>query len=565
MKTWWTKYQKILLGLFTSFAVLCSLVVIVPSGSYRCEQAERCGDFFYGAHEHDGIWHLAVAETLKTQTEWQMPTYAGASLSGYNYGIDALTAGLAKLTNISVKDWYFRGLPLLWAGLYSLGLLYFAKGYSKHASYPWLVVLFGFFGSSLSFLLTLYHQGSIWGSSTTLSMQQLAVMTNPQLGLSLAALIWYCGLWIKNEKPRSWSYLGYGVLGAIALGMKFYTGVIMLVMMLANFWWEMRRETNSRKIVLGRHHLMMAIPILGVGLWLYPPGRGEFPLIFEPFATVRPIIEEAQLFYLPRVANMLYHPSPIVRFGAELIAWGIFVLMNYGLRLVGLVGITDKGQGRVGQMRRVMMLGAVVGLALTTLLVQRGIWWNTIQFVYVSFFLTGLLAAEVISKWLAKRNISLALKVGVIFGLSLATLPNTLDTLRIFTSKAASSYVSQSELEALAYLKTRPNGVVFYPVWHGDNPEQKSALLSRRHDTAFVSAYSGKVVYLANKTQLELLNIPYAERWQKVESYDCQVLEEVTYLYEESWNQYLQNFEKCGRPMEQIYQNEAVKLYRVGN
>jgi hypothetical protein len=50
-------------------------------------------------------------------------------------------------------------------------------------------------------------------------------------------------------------------------------------------------------------------------------------------------------------------------------------------------------------------------------------------------------------------------------------------------------------------------------------------------DTAYVSAISGKQTYFANETQLELLNIAYKSRQERLRSYSCDSIPPVTYAY----------------------------------
>lgn len=554
-------YRKILLGIFALFCLIISLIVIMPSGMRRCEN-NACGDYYYGAHEHDGVWHIAVSEMLINSGNWQMPTFAGENLTGYNYGIDLLVAGLSRATTISTKDWYFRGLPLLWG----LGIIYylfqFAKRYRPTPSFPWFLLIFSFFGSSFSYALNLFHNGTIWGSSGLLSMQALQVMTNPQLGLSLLLLLVYLNRLMGSHKTSYKESLVLGLLVAASFALKFYTGVILAFIVFVNFILELKSNSKNWFQEISRH-LVMAIPVLLVAVWLYQPSGKPFPLVWKPFATVAPLIEDSQLFYISIWAQRLYTTSGVALFGLNLLITLIFIVMNYGVRFVALFAPLIKKRAESSRTLTLLITGSVVGLLISVLFVQTGIWWNTVQFLHVSLFLSGIIAAEVFDQLYVATKWRFA-KASLLILLVAALLPNNLDVIRTFTSSKGTSYVSEQEIEALNHLRDLPEGIVFTSLFKpGEQTSNTTPLLSHRFDTAYVTAYSGKVTYFADLTQLQLLSIPYTEREKMVASYDCQILKEVDYLYEEHRNRYLHLFSGCSAELRERFRNEFVSIHEI--
>lgn len=555
------KYSKILLGIFASFCVTLSLIIIMPSGIRKCED-KVCGDFYYGAHEHDGIWHIAVSEILINTKNWQMPTFAGESLTGYNYGIDLLIAGLSRATKIDTKDWYFRGLPLLWGIGIVYYLLQFARRYRPTTSFPWFLLIFSFFGSSFSYLLNLAHNGKIWGASGLLSMQALQVMTNPQLGLSLLILLIYINRLLDGRKNSYRESLVLGSLAAAALALKFYTGLLFACLMLVNFSIDLKTDPKTRFRTF-KSYLVMALPAIVVAFWLYHPSGKSFPLVWKPFATVAPLIEDSQLFYLPGLAQRLYSTSGIELLGLNLLITLIFTFMNYGLRVVAIIVPYIKARVESARVRKLLIIGSIFGFLMSILFVQTGIWWNTVQFLHVSLFLSGIIAAEVVDE-LYEKSKSQITRLGIVVLLLALLLPNNLDVLRTFTQSKGTSYVSEYQIEALNYLKKLPDGIVFTPRFLPvEQSVRATPLLSNRYDTAYVSAYSGKVSYFADVTQLELLSIPYKEREKQVASYDCSLLEKVDYLYEEKTNPYIHLFTNCKAVLREQFQNDFVKIIEI--
>ncbi len=100
---------------------------------------------FWGANGHDGIWHLAVINSLVRGSS-EMPVAAGEIFRNYHLGFDFVVAVLVKLTGVSAVTWYFRVLPPIMAvaigGLvYKLVMMW--KGLRMAAGWA---VFFTFFG-----------------------------------------------------------------------------------------------------------------------------------------------------------------------------------------------------------------------------------------------------------------------------------------------------------------------------------------------------------------------------------------------------------------------------------
>ena len=69
---------------------------------------------FWGPNGHDGIWHIAVIESL-ARGSWGMPVFAGDTFRNYHVGFDLKTAIIHKLTFIPVPVLYFQILPVVLA------------------------------------------------------------------------------------------------------------------------------------------------------------------------------------------------------------------------------------------------------------------------------------------------------------------------------------------------------------------------------------------------------------------------------------------------------------------
>ena len=167
------------------------LVVIFPSGSTYCIQ-EHCGLYFWGAHEHDGIWHIALIESAFKSWPFTLPIFAGVKLAGYNFLFDFVISQFTRL-GISSLFLYFKIQPVLWGicffyALYRLGNNLFqiankdTQAISVKSSQLLQVILLfsltllGSYGP----VFMLLRQGTIWGGSGIFAMQGPVGMTNPQ-------------------------------------------------------------------------------------------------------------------------------------------------------------------------------------------------------------------------------------------------------------------------------------------------------------------------------------------------------------------------------------------------
>src|SRR3990167_3443776 len=57
---------------------------------------------FWGPNGHDGVWHVALANSLK-RGSFEMPVFSGENLKNYHIGFDLGLAFLSFVTQISVN------------------------------------------------------------------------------------------------------------------------------------------------------------------------------------------------------------------------------------------------------------------------------------------------------------------------------------------------------------------------------------------------------------------------------------------------------------------------------
>ncbi len=534
------------------------MLIIVPSGSRYCHSGE-CGIFFWGAHEHDSVWHLAVSNTLLSHHPFEMPNMSGTTISGYNYLLDISIAILQEISRIPSSIWFFKILPIFWF-LVLIKLSHkFAISYRKSSTYSLSLWFFMFFGSSFSYLLSLHNKGSIWGSSSLLSMQSLQNMLNPQFAYSLIPLIILL-IGINESKKSYKDYFKYAIYIAIAIALKFYTGAIMLVMIGFDLLIGLINERRKWVEQIAKGILVVTITLLSIWIFYAPGKTGGSPLVFSPLTTVNPLIEDQSLLYLSVWAQRLYEYQGVRLLLLEMAVFIAFIVLNFGSRILGLFALAYGDKKTNSYTKKIIIIGAIAGLLMATFFVQRGVWWNTVQFLYVSLFLTSILAAEGLDILMQSKKALSILFVAVII---ILTIPSNIDIVRSFARFPGNSYIPDTELQALAVLRALPNGVVLHNEFRPRVSKSSIPVLGRTYDAAYISAYSLKQTYLSDVIQLELTNIDYKERLIRLQSSDCRVLDQVDYIYEYMDDQFVNTFSTCGKRLDRVFENEAVSVYTV--
>jgi len=550
--------KKWLFWLIVILAFVVEMRVVIPSGSHYCQNG-FCGIYFWGAHEHDGVWHLALINNALTVWPNRFPTFAGAVLSGYNTLLDSILYVINLLTKIPVVTLYFKVTPLLWFGAMILVWKKFAARYSNNKWYLPAILFFVFFGNSFSYFFRLYHEGIIWGASGLLSMQSPQMLSNIQYALTLP-LIGVMLILFRKDRVGWKEMLSLAILNFLLMGLKFYAGVI-AVTMSGMYALTLIFQKQWKIGMIGG--LLSVMGFVLATFVFYNPLKslgGPSILLFKPMATVHPIIEEAGLFFAPSIANLrnnLYATGGSWRLWLiEAATLGLFVFFNWGTRIIGVWAIKKK------PFDVVLITGIITSLLMNILFIQRGEWWNTVQFLYYATFLSNIYAAEILANLVNQGwKMKLVALLIVCF-----TIPNALDTYRIFNSFPPHSYVSEAEIEALNKLKSLPKGVVLaLPI----NPipgheQQLPRPLYNMYDTAYVAAFSGQQTYLNDLVQLRLTGINYENRLAIIKTGECEVLSEIKYVYAAGDQGQLFPWQKCqNNSITEIYTNEQASIYRV--
>ncbi len=557
------KYPLLLFLIVPAFLIY--MLIIFRSGSDYCFSG-KCGIYFWGVHGHDGIWHLAVANTAFNQIPFSSPTFAGAPLTGYNYLLDLIIYLLSFLRIPAIIS-YFKILPLAWFAAFTILLIALGRRIKNNPVFVALFLFFAYFSGSFSYFFTLYHDRTIWGSAGLLANLNVHTMSNPPFAFSLLIMLAIL-LIVKKRKIDTRTAIVLGLLNFLNLGLKFYGGAV-TVFLTGTYIFFTQIKKDKKKLIF--YAFIQLIFVVAAILFFYDPFNSlKTGAVFTvaPFALIHTITEEPSLFYLRKLTDARYFlasrgigPKLIL---IEFFNLTVFTFFYLGVKFFGLVYIGIKTiRRKITGLDFYILLTMIFATTLTVTLVQKAEWWNIVQFFYYVIFLSAVFAAEMMyGLWQTKRKFIFYIFAGLIILLS---LPASLDVAREYSAAPGAAYVPTPELAALSYLKKQPAGIVYTPLY--DKALQRPTgpnELYRYEDTAYVAAFTGKPVYFANLLQLRLTGVDYAARLKKMQSTDCRILNEVDYIYEIRGIPQEGKLLRCGaEKVRRIFDNEAVFIYAV--
>lgn len=565
------KNLKLLFIVLAGFVFL--MITIVPSGSRFCYQGQ-CGMFIWGANGHDGIWHLSLISTAYKQFPFISPIYKDGLLTGYNYLMD-FSLHLLTFLGFSPQFLFFKFIPIIWFIGFCYFLILLGRKMINNSSFIFWLLFFSFFGSSFTFLLPLYHNGSIWGASSLVSMQSGQVLTNIQFALSLVGLLII--FYILKTKKLNYRWICIiGFLLLINLGLKFYGGFVSAAAIYIYLLIEYISSKDKFKLeyilnTLAKYAILTFFVVSAVAIFYDPVHsfKTGSTFSFSPLAVIHPMIEEPALFYWLKMANARYFLYT-KGFGLrllliELFSTGTFLFFSLGLRIFAFIEIGIKlFKKTVSKFDLAIILAAFSAFLFCILFVQKGEWWNVIQFYYYTLFILNFYTALFIYRLLKqiKNKLLSILIIGLIIFL---TLPGNLDILKTFSRFPAQVYIPDAELQALAFLKKQPEGIIL--TQRQNKSLTKAGMMNPiayGEDSAYVSAFTSKQTYMNDYAVLIITGIDYKKRLERLKASDCSIIDEVNYVYQ------LKSvpddfFSNCVSPeqekLKKIFENNEVIIY----
>lgn len=516
---------------------------------------------FWGANGHDGVWHIALANSL-ARNSFQMPVLSGFDIKNYHLSFDLLLGFASKITSIPVHNLYFQVIPPILALLVGFTCYLFVYEWTKSTKASLWATFFVYFGGDAGWII-----GK--GESTFWSQQSISTLINPPFALSLVFI--FLGLFLLLKLLRKFNLI-YFILAIIFFGVlletKAYAGVLVLGSLFLAGTWEALRERKYEilKVFLGASFLTLI-------LFLFLNKGSENLFIFQPFWFLQTLFN-LDRFSIPRLASAianynLAHNWPKL-FPAYILAFILFWVGNMWTRLLKEIEVIKwlKKPGEITPINLFVTAVIISGAAIPMLFLQKGTPWNTIQFFYYSLIFGGILAGVAIK--------NLKNKIAIVF-IILLTIPTTIFTLKdVYIPDRPPAKISIEELSALSFLQKEPDGVVLtYPF---DSKKAQDAInnpprpLYLYDSTAYVSAFSNHQTFLEDEVNLNITNFNWRERRSDVFDKLLNTLDQTTarnflkenkikYIY---WiKDQRARLGETQLGIKNIFENKEVKIYKV--
>lgn len=528
---------------------------------------------FWGANGHDGIWHLAVIESIK-RGSFVNPVFAGFPFQNYHLGYDLFVALISKLTGLESIWLYFQIFPIILSLLIGFLVYQFIYTWKKSKIQAFFAVFFVYFSGSFGWLVELVRRGRFDGESIFWAQQSISTLINPPFALSIVfILLGFIELrkFIQNNKLKNliFSVLSFGIL----IQIKAYAGVLVLLSLSIGGIYDylINRKLNVFKVFL----LSLIFSLL---IFLPFNLKSGSLFVFSPFWFLETLVGFKDRFYWERLYLALIQAKETgITFKAIIsyfLAFLIFIVGNLGTRLIGLFSIKELLNKKKGiSLDVIMIFIAFFGILIPMFFIQKGTAWNTIQFFYYSLFIFSIYSGLTLAKIFEKKNLLTKILSGFIL---LATVPTSISTLYFhYLPKRAPAMISNQEIEALNFLSFQDEGIVLtYPY---DSIKAKKAEVNPPRplylyeSTAYVSAFAKKQLFLEDEVNLEITGYDWRERKMKIlnffEFFDKESMKEflkennITYIYLLNDQEMELLPEELG--FEEIFSNSQVNIYKL--
>ncbi len=542
-------------------SITWSFTMVKSGWFYNSLGLKGSGLGFWGANGHDGIWHIALIESLKRGT-LDMPVFAGQKIQNYHVGFDLILAFLSRITFIPVTLLYFQIIPVILSVLIGFLTYRFILNWTKSEHAALWSVFFAYFGGSLGWVL-----GN--GESAFWSQQAITTLINPPFALSLVFIL--AGFLVLQKIINKYSFR-YFLLAVVLFGslveIKAYAGILCLGGLLI---------AGLYTLVKSKSALMLKLFLisLAVAVILYLPLNKSSAglLVFQPFWFLETLMGltdrlNYQKFYMAMLTYKSGH-NFVKMTPAYLVAFALFWIGNMGTRIIKDMMILKwiKNIKNLSWIEVFISSVIVAGVLIPMLFLQKGTPWNTIQFFYYSLFFSGLLAGVVASR--IKNKLVLVVLV-------LLTIPTTIITLKdVYIPIRPPAMISKDELSALSFLAGQPAGVVLTKPF--DEFSAKSAEpypprpLYLYESTAYVSALGKHQTFFEDDVNLDITGYNWQERRERLLSWYAEkdyvksraFLKDnsIKYIYWIKEGQSPLDLGKLG--LVNVYENNLITIYEV--
>ncbi len=543
-------------------AVLTILGVIFQEvAMFRSGWLYNYGIGYFGPLARDGVWHESLVGQLNKMIPPQNPGLAGQVLTNYHYFYDILVAKMSSLMMTSPQFLIYRFFPVIFSVLLGIGTYKLANLLFKDKKTSLLAVFFAYFASSFGWIVNLIKGEQIGGESAFWANQPVSMNLNPPYALSLVTIIFIIILLdLYLKKPNIIKGIILSVAIGLLVGFKAYAGAIVLSAL---------SLLTVKKIVFDRNFSLLPIFVLSGGLFLViylAISRGGVSLIgFQPFWLIDTMIDAGDRVGIPNFTARRFAylgSNQWVKFSIiEMISFLLFFVGNLGTRLIGIFGLKkEQFKNDLFIFIFALMLASFIP---PLIFIQKGNPWNIVQFFYYFLYFAGLFAAYGV------RKMPLTLAVSIL----ILTPISSVATFRSWLYPNPPAYLSVKEYEALKYLSTQSDGIVLKHPFDSDlrSKFKDPFPINIYADNTYVSAYSGKSVYIEDAEQQIVLNTDYRGRLKEADrffvekdlTWSDKFLRDNNIRYVYLPKIYHLPMAEQEYPMQKIFENGEVNVYKI--
>ena len=468
---------------------------------------------FWGPNGHDAIWHISIINQIKNGLPPPSPVFSGNKLTNYHWGFDLFAYLTTKVIPFDILDIYFRILPFIFAILIGLLSYHFAFLLSHCHLTSLFFVLFNFFAGSFGWIITLIKDQQLAGESLFWSMQSASTLINPPYAMSLIFALFGLILWTNNHRRSPAQAILIGFVFGLITAIKIYAAIILGLSFTLYYFIQLFRH---QKIFIFEFYLCLSMALTSMVIMLF---LGIFSqpssLIFQPLWFAHTMIESPDKFFLPQLASFRYNLSlqlfswklPFYLI-LEIIILVIFIIGNLGFRIFGLFSIAHLLKARrVSPPISVLFIIMVVSLTIPVLFIQSGTSWNTIQFLYYFLFFANYFLAQSIVAIFAQHRLFAIILI-------ILTITGSYSTFKDYFGYPPPASLPNYEVEALNFLRQQNPGIILTQPYDAYKKQNKLTQipLPFYETTAYVSAFTGKTVYLEDEMNLDITGYDWRQR-----------------------------------------------------
>lgn len=510
---------KIPLIIFIIFSIL-TLFPTIFDGGMGCVD-NQCGRII-GTNYKDAPWFLALSNVSFNTYPFVMPNYAGALLRGYHILPNFI---VHILSLIGISPWFstYKLLPVIFLILLLILILKISKCEKNKHFYSALLIFFIMSSTTLSHLLSFFKSGIISNTNVLTPLyQSTRFFESLHFAFSILILLLCIHLLSKEESRQNNILLC--ILLFLSFGTKFYSGVIIGTLIIIKKFTDFFIEKRKIKFVFANIVLFGISSLLSIFVFFNPldAGQNGSTFIISPFTTIHHLIEDPAYFYNLNMVNARYFLTEN-GWGPKLIfieIWTtlLFVIYYFGPRIIGFIYLPRIFIDRKERSLNIAIFTTVfVSILLSILFVQKGDWFNTIQFGAYGAFIMAIMSAKTIyHMWFSRYRI---VAIVLLIVTTAITMPANIVLLN-YPNHPARLVIDDNEVKILEKLKNSPDGVVFAPAI--DN-----------NDITYVSAISHHQTYINFTQTLGNTGVDFEKRLENLQNLNSSSIKmlPVRYIY----------------------------------